>query len=277
MTLAAREGQGRLGRPRRHRRAHRRPDPAHHRRADRHRQRPARDLRQGAPAVRRLVRGAARRRRRRGSGVGTGQVTVDDAATFLARFTGGAVGVFEATRFATGRKNAIRIEINGSPGQPGVRLRGHERPGVLRRRRPAETAGFRRILVTEPEHPYVGALVAARPRPRLRARLHPPGRRPGTRARPRRPSRSRPSRDGLQVQCVLAAVSESSCAEHRGAGMTSDARRGRRHRPSDRDKFSFGLWTVGWQGVDVFGAASAPPLDPVEAVRQARRDRAPPA
>ena len=44
-----------------------------------------------------------------------GPVTVDDAAVFLARFAGGALGVFEATRFATGRKNAIRIEINGSP------------------------------------------------------------------------------------------------------------------------------------------------------------------
>ena len=48
------------------------------------------------------------------AGTERGPVTVDDAAAFLARFTGGALGVFEATRFATGRKNAIRIEINGS-------------------------------------------------------------------------------------------------------------------------------------------------------------------
>ena len=42
--------------------------------------------------------------------------------------------------------------------QPRLRLRGHERPGVLRRApSDAETAGFRRILVTEPEHPYVAA------------------------------------------------------------------------------------------------------------------------
>ena len=45
-----------------------------------------------------------------------GSVTVDDAALFLARFTGGVIGTFEATRFATGRKNALRIEVNGSPG-----------------------------------------------------------------------------------------------------------------------------------------------------------------
>ena len=69
------------------------------------------------------------------SGVGgsdRGEVTVDDAAVFLARFTGGALATFEATRFAAGRKNAIRIEINGSDGQPGVRLRGHERVAVPR-------------------------------------------------------------------------------------------------------------------------------------------------
>jgi xylose isomerase len=35
--------------------------------------------------------------------------------------------------------------------------------------------------------------------------------------------------------------------------------------PRPEDKFSFGLWTVGWRGVDVFGPASRPQLDPVEA------------
>ena len=36
------------------------------------------------------------------------------------------------------------------------------------------------------------------------------------------------------------------------------------YRPTPEDKFSFGLWTVGWEGVDVFGPASRPALDPVE-------------
>lgn len=38
--------------------------------------------------------------------------------------------------------------------------------------------------------------------------------------------------------------------------------------PSKADRFSFGLWTVGWQGVDPFGLAVRPPLDPVVAVHR---------
>ena len=45
-----------------------------------------------------------------------GQVTVDDAALFLARLSGGAIATYEATRFATGRKNGLRVEVNGSLG-----------------------------------------------------------------------------------------------------------------------------------------------------------------
>jgi xylose isomerase len=41
-----------------------------------------------------------------------------------------------------------------------------------------------------------------------------------------------------------------------------------RFTPTKDDKFSFGLWTVGWRGVDVFGGAVRPPLDPVEAVHR---------
>ncbi|NYD57414.1 xylose isomerase [Nocardioides marinisabuli] len=38
--------------------------------------------------------------------------------------------------------------------------------------------------------------------------------------------------------------------------------------PTPDDKFSFGLWTVGWEGVDVFGPASRAPLDPVAATER---------
>ena len=36
--------------------------------------------------------------------------------------------------------------------------------------------------------------------------------------------------------------------------------------PTREDRFTFGLWTIGWQGVDVFGRAVRAPLDPVAAV-----------
>jgi len=38
--------------------------------------------------------------------------------------------------------------------------------------------------------------------------------------------------------------------------------------PKPEDRFSFGLWTVGWQARDPFGDATRPPLDPVEAVHK---------
>ncbi|GIF51601.1 xylose isomerase [Asanoa ferruginea] len=38
--------------------------------------------------------------------------------------------------------------------------------------------------------------------------------------------------------------------------------------PTRADKFSFGLWTVGWQARDPFGDATRPPLDPVESVHR---------
>jgi predicted dehydrogenase len=91
------------------------------------------------------------------AGQGRGPVTVDDAAVFIARFTGGGLGVFEATRFATGRKNAIRVEVNGSAGSLAFDFEDMNVLELFDASEPAETAGFRRILVTEPGHPYVAA------------------------------------------------------------------------------------------------------------------------
>lgn len=92
-----------------------------------------------------------------GSTVDTGPVTVDDAALFLARFSGGAVATFEATRFATGRRNGLRIEINGERGSIAFDL---ERLNELEFFDASDNAvrqGFRRILVTESDHPYLAA------------------------------------------------------------------------------------------------------------------------
>jgi predicted dehydrogenase len=91
------------------------------------------------------------------AGEGMGQVTVDDAAVFLGRFSGGAVATFEATRFALGRKNGIRIEINGSEGSLAFDFEDMNVLEFFDGTEPAERAGFRRIIVTEPEHPYVSA------------------------------------------------------------------------------------------------------------------------
>jgi predicted dehydrogenase len=91
------------------------------------------------------------------AGEGRGPVTVDDAAVFLAEFRSGALGVFEATRFAHGRKNAIRIEVNGSAGSLAFDFEDMNLLHFFDGTEPAATAGFRRIVVTEPDHPYVGA------------------------------------------------------------------------------------------------------------------------
>ena len=90
-------------------------------------------------------------------GAGRGPVTVDDAAVFFGRLSGGGLASFEATRFAWGRKNAIRIEVNGSRGSLAFDF---EDMNVLHYYDADDdplVAGFRRIVVTEPEHPYVGA------------------------------------------------------------------------------------------------------------------------
>ncbi|MBT3154212.1 Gfo/Idh/MocA family oxidoreductase [Streptomyces sp. CHD11] len=143
------------------------------------------------------------------SAAGTGQVTVDDAALFTGRFASGALAAFEATRYATGRKNALRIELNGERGSLAFdlerlnELEFHDGTG------PGTHAGFRRILVTEPDHPYLEA-------------WWPPGHGLGYEhtfvhqardlvhavAEGRAPEPS--FADGLQVQRVLAAVEESA-------------------------------------------------------------------
>ncbi|SEF23860.1 Predicted dehydrogenase [Amycolatopsis pretoriensis] len=141
---------------------------------------------------------------------GTDDVTVDDTALFLARLSGGAVASFEATRFALGRKNAMRLEVNGSKASLAFdfesmnELQWYEGTGT--------EAGFRRILVTEPDHPYVGV-------------WWPPGHLLGyehtftnevadlLEAIGAGTDPTPSFDDGLRVQRVLAAVEESAAAE----------------------------------------------------------------
>ncbi|MCR2815446.1 Gfo/Idh/MocA family protein [Microbacterium jiangjiandongii] len=84
-------------------------------------------------------------------------VTVDDAAAFTARFAGGAMGVFEATRLATGHRNSNRIEINGDRGSIAFDFRAMNELDFYDASDPAGEQGFRRIQANEPEHPYADA------------------------------------------------------------------------------------------------------------------------
>ncbi|MEU4743518.1 Gfo/Idh/MocA family oxidoreductase [Actinosynnema sp. NPDC023658] len=93
--------------------------------------------------------------RSRPDGDGRGEVTVDDAAVFLARFSSGALGTFEATRYALGRKNSMRLEVNGTRGSLAFDFESMNELSVFEA--DGSSAGFRRVLVTEPDHPYVGA------------------------------------------------------------------------------------------------------------------------
>ncbi|WP_165143156.1 Gfo/Idh/MocA family protein [Microbacterium endophyticum] len=84
-------------------------------------------------------------------------VTVDDAAAFTARFRAGALGVFEATRMATGRRNANRIEINGERGAIAFDFERMNELEFFDATLPNSEQGFRRIQVTDSDHPYAGA------------------------------------------------------------------------------------------------------------------------
>ena len=90
-------------------------------------------------------------------GTGRGQVTVDDAAVFVARMESGALGSFEATRMAPGHKEGLRLEINGSDGSLVWELRRLNELRVFERDGDRLTQGFRQVQVTEAEHPYAGA------------------------------------------------------------------------------------------------------------------------
>jgi len=91
------------------------------------------------------------------AGAGRGKVTVDDIAIFTGRFESGALASFEASRFATGRKNALQVEVSGDKGALAFDLEDLNSVQFYDRTAPADRQGFRKILVTEAEHPYVSA------------------------------------------------------------------------------------------------------------------------
>jgi predicted dehydrogenase len=85
----------------------------------------------------------------------TGTVTVDDAAAWIANFENGAIGTFDATRFARGRKNGNGFEIYGSKGSLLFDLEDMNRLKFWSAKDSPRLQGFRDILVTEPQHPFM--------------------------------------------------------------------------------------------------------------------------
>jgi len=140
-----------------------------------------------------------------------GTVTVDDVALFTGRFASGALGSFEATRFSTGRKNALRVEVSGSAGAVSFDLENLNSLEFYDATAPAETQGFTTILVTEPVHPYVGSwwpaghMLGYEHGFSHQAKDFVDAISAGTQPTPS-------FADGLQVQRVLAAVEKSSGA-----------------------------------------------------------------
>jgi predicted dehydrogenase len=86
-----------------------------------------------------------------GGGEETRPVTVDDAFSAQAAFASGATGVFEASRVATGNKNAHVVEVNGTEGSLRFDLERLNELELLR----AGDRGFETVLVTDESDPYV--------------------------------------------------------------------------------------------------------------------------
>jgi predicted dehydrogenase len=82
------------------------------------------------------------------------EVTTDDAAVFLARFAGGAMGLFLTSRMSAGHKNCLTFEVNGSLGSLSFNLeRLNELEVCFRGEQPE---GFRTVMVTDAaEHRYI--------------------------------------------------------------------------------------------------------------------------
>ena len=89
------------------------------------------------------------------TGEGMGKVTVEDAAFMLVEFENGALGSFEATRFAPGRKNYNYFEIYGSQGSLIFDLERMNELKFFSSEDPENAQGFRTIIATEACHDYM--------------------------------------------------------------------------------------------------------------------------
>jgi predicted dehydrogenase len=93
----------------------------------------------------------------KGGGGKKGKVDVDDAVLFLARFKGGAVASFEATRLATGNQNKNGLEINGEKGSVMFNFEDMNYLSFYDATSDRKTQGWTKIMVTHGgDHPYAG-------------------------------------------------------------------------------------------------------------------------
>ncbi len=150
-------------------------------------------------------------------------VTVDDAAWATLSLAGGAVASIEVSRVALGKKNSLTIEVYGSRGALHFDLETINELQFLDGTVPVQEQGFTRIVVTEPEHPYIGAwwpqghVLGWEHAFTHQARDFLAAIGAGT---PPSPS----FEDGLAVQRILAAVEESAAAKSSLIQLTPSAR-----------------------------------------------------
>jgi predicted dehydrogenase len=92
-----------------------------------------------------------------GPASGMEEVTVDDAAWATLSLASGAIASVEVSRVATGQKNSLKLEVYGDKGAIVFDLENLNELHFLDATAPVREQGFRRILVNEPEHPYLDA------------------------------------------------------------------------------------------------------------------------
>ena len=84
----------------------------------------------------------------------TAKVDVDDAFCFLAKFKGGAIGTFESTRVAPGRKNYNCIEISGTKGSLRWNLERMNELEFFSAEDQRDAQGWRTVMCMDEVHPY---------------------------------------------------------------------------------------------------------------------------
>lgn len=84
-------------------------------------------------------------------------VDVDDTSFAIVEFENDALGSIETSRYACGRKNYNDFEIYGSKGAVHFNLERLNELEFLDATGPGREQGFRRILATEADHPYMNA------------------------------------------------------------------------------------------------------------------------